>query len=937
MVAYSVVFALSALAALGDAAPVNQAVVFGSTEPSGAAAIETLKAYKVPYIAYSTAESLAFASLPLYAGAVANFSMIVLGAGAITFNAAQWDSLYAYQNANDVRLVSLNDVPYLGLASSYTGGAEATGVFSAFPATSIGSTDAGLPATYTTSIDSAALGTFRPAVIKNVTAVTPVLSLKSPTGGVALGAVVYNFTPTQQQLSFFYQIAAWDLVNAGSISKYTSEIWISWVSRGLYSLVPKPVIAHTAQVQTRALILSPGNSNSEEYPQMIFKSYGLDFDTVVITANNVTDAPLNLEVTANAVGRYSVIVLSQGQMIAPFPNGLYLSTLTAAQWDQIHNYQQYYGVRVVAIDDVPTAAVHAGKLTALGGATSCNAATLNISPASKNFTDPAGLKSTWSLASGDGIAGGSCNFPALVADAAAVTPVFNFANGGVAAAVINYGRNQQQMSFFLPCGSWSTTCDVMGSVWFQWATYGLYTGIRRLYFTPQIDDLFLTTDGNDENGKFFGFRATPADIQGLISWMPSLNSRLPAGSNVTIEMAFNGNGVLERFSNTTNWYINIDPDMTDTNLDWVKPLGTGKTLWPNLATINTSWAASVLATDPLYNVFSGPGALTTVTNKFLWLSHTFTHEIFNNNSYSDTTNEITFNFNLASKKYWGLDGQPFWSNRSIVTPGISGIFNGDALRAMYDFGITNCVGDSSRPKTLNTERPLWWPMTTTVANNNFAGFTVIPRQSVAIYFNTTNQAYNTQLYNNIYGTNKTFADVMDAEIKRNLRTLALLSWNPAMFHQANLRNADLPAVTINGVSGKFGLMQQWVENVFGAFAQISNWPVITLKQDDLTQKFINRRIYETAGVNVVQTVNVTAAGVVSTGFTVTAAQDCIAPVTLPPSVGKNIVSLPAGASFEQIGVDAATVWIPLKKGAAPISIVFGTPNSSYHYHYRHFH
>ncbi|KAJ3017196.1 UNVERIFIED_CONTAM: hypothetical protein HDU68_011805 [Siphonaria sp. JEL0065] len=484
------------------------------------------------------------------------------------------------------------------------------------------------------------------------------------------------------------------------------------------------------------------------------------------------------------------------------------------------------------------------------------------------------------------------------------------------------------MSFFLPCGSWSTTCVTIGNIWFQWATKGLYTGIRRIYFTPQIDDVFLTTDGNDENGKAVAFRISNADVQGIIDWMPDVNSRLPAGSNLTVEMAYNGNGVMEiltNLANDPNYYLNIDPDMTDTGLDWKKPLGTGQTLW-NLTGVNTNWNKAALAADTLYNFFSAPGNLTSVTSKFLWCSHTFTHEIFNNNTYSDVANELNFNFHLASKDLWGLDGQPFWSNRSMVTPGISGIFNGDALRALTDFGITGVVGDSSRNKTLNTERPLWWPMITTVADNGFDGFIVIPRQSLNIYFNTTNSAYNAELYNNIYKTNHTFDDILGFEVQRNMRTLALLNWAPAMFHQANLRNADMPIVTAGTKSGKLSLMQQWVETVFGSFAHIANWPIITVKQDDLTQKFINRQIYETSNVNVVQFVNVDADGVVVSGFNVTASKNTIAPITLPPSIGvNNITSLPLGATTEQIGVDSVTVWIPLTANAAPVSILFGTP------------
>ncbi|KAI9344678.1 hypothetical protein BDR26DRAFT_184899 [Obelidium mucronatum] len=682
--------------------PVNQAVVFGNEFASASAAINGLRAYKIPFIEYDSTTSASFATLPLTANNVANFSMIILGSGAIGFSAAQWKQLYEYQSLFNVRLVSLYDVPGSGASASYTStSGSANGVFTVSPLSAVGSADAGFPSSFTAVLDTAKYGGIYPANIVNTTAVTPILSFKSASNVISTAAAVYSFSATQQQLSFFYQIAGWDTSSqSATLSTYTVDVLISWVSKGLYTKALAPVVPHAVQVQTRALILSSGD-NTEEYAQSTFQSYGLAYDTVVIAAADVSTNPLNLEVTPNVLGRYSVIVLANGQMLAGFTNGSYLSTLTPTQWSQLHNYQQYYGVRLVALNDAPNAASYAGKLTGYNGLTGCSSATLSVAPASSVFTDPAGLKSSWSLAAGDDIPNGSCNFPATAVDATAVTPVLNFVSSGIAAAVIDFGRNQQQMSFFLPCGSWSIACTTVGNIWFQWATRGTYTGLRRIYFTPQIDDVFLNTDGNNELGQPVAFRTSQADIQGLINWMPEINSRLPAGSNITIEMAYNGNGIMEYISkqNLANYHIDFDPDLTDAPLNWKKPLGTGKTLWP--AGANHNWNKSILAKDPIYNFFSAPGNLTSVTSKFLWCSHTFTHEILNNNTYSDTINEVSFNFHLA--ELWGLDGQPFWSNKSMVTPGISGIFNGDALKALLDFGITGAVGDSSRPSLWNTE------------------------------------------------------------------------------------------------------------------------------------------------------------------------------------------------------------------------------------------
>jgi len=38
------------------------------------------------------------------------------------------------------------------------------------------------------------------------------------------------------------------------------------------------------------------------------------------------------------------------------------------------------------------------------------------------------------------------------------------------------------------------------------------------------------------------FRIRPADLTAHISWMSTLNAKLPKGSNYTIELGHNGNG-----------------------------------------------------------------------------------------------------------------------------------------------------------------------------------------------------------------------------------------------------------------------------------------------------------------------------------------------------------------------------------------------------------
>jgi hypothetical protein len=54
--------------------------------------------------------------------------------------------------------------------------------------------------------------------------------------------------------------------------------------------------------------------------------------------------------------------------------------------------------------------------------------------------------------------------------------------------------------------------------------------------------MFLTTKlwtSPDPSGNY---RVVPSDLEGHIPWMASINSRLPPGSNYTIELGHNGNG-----------------------------------------------------------------------------------------------------------------------------------------------------------------------------------------------------------------------------------------------------------------------------------------------------------------------------------------------------------------------------------------------------------
>ncbi|KAJ3194038.1 hypothetical protein HK101_003639 [Irineochytrium annulatum] len=677
-------------------------------------------------------------------------------------------------------------------------------------------------------------------------------------------------------------------------------------------------VTSSVSVDQRALILTTGDG-SEECPEFTLQSYGIPYDVVTVSAAAQLDTPLPLEY-APGQGKYSFIILSNGQMSAQFPNGSFLSTLYPWQKAQIESYQATYQARLVALNDQPDG-TYVSRYGGFWGTGDANM--IAISAAS--YATAAGIQPSVTLpTSGLWHVPGTIFGTTVASEFLRFLPVApNYPVNTTAGAILNFGT-RQQMSFYMAFGSWSTSSLVLSHIYVQWATRGLYPGFRRIYFTPQIDDFFLTTDGNNENGTFTSFRSSPADMDGLIAWQTDITSRLPKGSSLKFDMCINGNGILDKISGTTDYLVDFDPDQTDTSLDWIKPPGTGYTLWPALSALNTNWLVSDLNTDPLFKYFANA---TAKINAFFWNSHTFTHEILNNNSYSDTWNEVFFNYRMAGKQYLGLTQTNNWSNFSMVTPGISGLFNADALKALMDFGITAAVGDSSRLKTNNPVRPIWWPLTTDVEGHGYAGFTIIPRQVLNIFFNVTNANYNTVLYNNIYGGSVGFDYIMDQELLRCGRLMMALNWQGWMFHQANLRNADMPSIRVPGTtkSMKLGIAQNWTEQILYNYTQYATWPIVSIKEDDLVTAFRNRYIYENAGVRVWYTGPVGSNGATVSSLSVTAATSCTAPVTMPSSVTLAMVNAPTGGRLEQIGNDPVTVWVPLVGGASATQITFKAP------------
>lgn len=269
-------------------------------------------------------------------------------------------------------------------------------------------------------------------------------------------------------------------------------------------------------------------------------------------------------------------------------------------------------------------------------------------------------------------------------------------------------------------------------------------------------------------------------------------------------------------------------------------------------------------------------------------------------------------------KQVGISAATRFSAGGLVPPAITGLHNGDAIKAWMDNGIKQVVGDNTRPALKNTQNP-FWPLISTVAANGYAGLRIMPRWATTIYYNcdlpdcTTNEWIQTSAGSGDFQTL-----LADAKAT-NTRHLLGLSHDPFMFHQANLRQIDVPSTTINGVSAQLSLLQAWAETVVQEMVRLVNWPFITLKHDDLSNDFANRMARDQCGYGL--TYNYSADGTQIVSVTVRAnGNTCSAaiPVTFPgPVTSTN------GGTTEQVGNDPLTVWTKLS--GSTVTYTLSTP------------
>lgn len=636
--------------------------------------------------------------------------------------------------------------------------------------------------------------------------------------------------------------------------------------------------------------------------------YAIPYQLVIVPQTGITLPVLNNSAT---VGNYGgIVVLSEVSYDYGGTLG-FQSALNTTQWAALYQYQLNFGVRMVRLDVFPS--LDSGT-TAIGGCCATGVEqNITISNAAQFPT--AGLKTGAPVSTL-----GLWHYPATITNSTIATEFAQFGPSAgfpttSTAGVINNISGRQQMVFFTSFATdWAPTSNFLQHAWIHWITRGLYTGYRRVNLNTQVDDMFLESDIYSPNGTTY--QVTTADLAQHITWMASVNSRLSPGSNYFMEIGHNGNGNIEDAENFDNTGVcgigSIEyPDQIDTPLEFQKPLGSGTNLWPSTPT-KYPYTTACTNLDQLKVWWAKPSNL----NAFAHISHTFTHEDQDNATYFDVYNEITWN--QAWLAQVGIAGATKFSSKGLIPPAITGLHNGDALRAWVTAGIVNVVGDNTRPVLMNTVNEMW-PLMSTVASNGYAGVQINGRWATNIYYNCQLPACTVLEWINTSAGSGDWYALLAVEKATNTRHLLGLHHDAFMFHQANLNYVTAGTTTINGVTSKLSMFQAWVETVTQEMTRLVTWPIISRKHDDFSADFLNRMVRDGCKPVLTYITNPTAKTI--TGVTLTTNGN-ICSTTIPVTVPGTVTST-QGFTTEQIGSDPLTIWVSMT--GSPVTFTLTTP------------
>ncbi|PTD01203.1 hypothetical protein FCULG_00012661 [Fusarium culmorum] len=674
--------------------------------------------------------------------------------------------------------------------------------------------------------------TARPSTVKPApvpatkTALPPAVASSSTT--TAISVVVIKPTTTSTAILTTSTTSTATISSVITISTTTTSASVASTSTTT-SIVPAISDLSTAITVDSTILILGKDGYACDSAASGLQGYGIPYEKVLVPQEGFVMPTLNSTLNKGNYGAIIVVDAASYQ----YATG-WASAITQQMWDQIFEYQLLFNARLVRV-----APAGDGCCSDQDGVDAQFVSLTDTSQfPSANLKADAGLSTK-----------GIYHYPATITDPTIAKQIARFGPGGgytsdtVAGVINSFTDGREQLVWFLGWAhDWSQTTAFLQHAHIHWMTRGVFLGKRKVHLNAQVDDVQLSTglyysvSGEEE------FKIRTSDLEAHVDWQYSINARLPQGSNFWLEFAHNGNGdIIKAVSRSNSGSVcnpNVAVDYTsppDTPLEFAKPLGTGTNNWSDQFVYgNYPWSQPCAKLDDFASWFLNKDNL----NHFAHLSHTFTHLELNNATYKDASREI--DFNRAWMKQMGIDQAVRYSPNGLVPPAITGLHNGDVIQAWLDNKITFVVGDNTRPVLINQQNT-FWPLISTVENNGYNGLVIIPRYATTIYYNCDTAECTTKEWIDTSGGKGDFNDLITQARIDNSRHLLGLHADPYMFHQANMRVADMPERTVGNYTAKMSLVTTWVETVTQELMRLTNWPITSIKHDDIAQFFLDRQ------------------------------------------------------------------------------------------------
>jgi hypothetical protein len=192
----------------------------------------------------------------------------------------------------------------------------------------------------------------------------------------------------------------------------------------------------------------------------------------------------------------------------------------------------------------------------------------------------------------------------------------------------------------------------------------------------------------------------------------------------------------------------------------------------------------------------------------------------------------------------------------MITPCVTGLWNGAVLQAMWDLGIYACVSDNSvdNSSTVDYELPPfpYHGVYSTMERNSFEGMFFVPREALDIDYCNINDAMVVDEYNTAFldagEPHLNFEQIMAIQTMYAVQDKIAWRHDPFMLHQANGATFVYNDPFYGGVPRNVSLISLWMERAVKELMTYFSIPIYQPQMYELVEIFQQRMAMDSCGV-----------------------------------------------------------------------------------------